>query len=106
MKKVLVFCAALMAVVFSAKAEDENKIEFAYEAGFEGVSSYLWRGQYNGGLSFQQYCAAQGVDWRERIDEMAEVQEYAESKGVTLSFNVAENSDGDKQGDDETDGEN
>lgn len=53
MKKVLVFCAALMAVVFSAKAEDEKKIEFAYEAGFEGVSSYIWRGQYNGGLSFQ-----------------------------------------------------
>ena len=60
----------------------------------------------NGGKSFQQYCAEQGVDWRERIDEMAEVQEYAESKGVTLSFNVADNSDGNKQGDDETDGEN
>jgi lambda family phage portal protein len=58
----------------------------------------------NGGLSFQQYCAAQGVDWRERIDEMAEVQEYAESKGVTLSFNVADSSD--VQGDDDTDGEN
>ena len=40
----------------------------------------------NGGLSFQQYCAAQGADWRERIDEMAEVQEYAESKGVELNF--------------------
>ena len=60
----------------------------------------------NGGKSFQQYCAEQGVDWRERIDEMAEVQEYAESKGVTLSFNVADSSDGNKQGDDETDGEN
>ena len=58
MKKVLVFCAALMAVVFSAKAEDEKKIEFAYEAGFEGVSSYLWRGQYNGGLSFQPEALA------------------------------------------------
>ena len=41
----------------------------------------------NGGKSFQQYCAEQGADWKERIDEMAEVQEYAESKGVTLSFN-------------------
>lgn len=42
--------AAMMAVVMSAKAEE---IEFAYEAGAEIVSAYLWRGQYNGGLSFQ-----------------------------------------------------
>ena len=49
MKKVLVFLAALMAVVVSAQAE----VEFAYEAGAEIVSSYIWRGQYNGGLSFQ-----------------------------------------------------
>jgi len=38
-----------MAVVLSAKAE----VEFAYEAGADLVSAYLWRGQYNGGLSFQ-----------------------------------------------------
>lgn len=50
MKKVLVMVAAMMAVVMSAKAED---IEFAYDAGFEAVSCYIWRGQYNGGLSFQ-----------------------------------------------------
>ena len=37
------FCAIL-----TAKAE----VNFAYEAGAEVVSSYLWRGQYNGGLSF------------------------------------------------------
>ena len=49
MKKVLVLGAALMAVVLSAKAE----VEFAYEAGADLVSAYLWRGQYNGGLSFQ-----------------------------------------------------
>lgn len=49
MKKVLVFAAALMAVVMSAKAE----VEFAYEAGAELVSAYIWRGMYNGGLSFQ-----------------------------------------------------
>jgi len=49
MKKVLVFVAAMMAAVFSAKAE----IEFAHDAGAEIVSSYIWRGQYNGGLSFQ-----------------------------------------------------
>jgi hypothetical protein len=28
----------------------------------------------------------QGADWRERIDEMAEAQEYADSKGVELNF--------------------
>lgn len=49
MKKVLVLCAAVMAVVLSVKAE----VEFAYEAGAELVSAYIWRGQYNGGLSFQ-----------------------------------------------------
>lgn len=49
MKKVLVFAAAMMAAVFSAKAE----VEFAYDAGAEIVSAYIWRGQYNGGLSFQ-----------------------------------------------------
>lgn len=40
----------------------------------------------NGGLSFQRYCADNGTDWRERIDEMAEVQEYAKSKGVELNY--------------------
>lgn len=49
MKKVLVLVAAMMAVVLSVKAE----VEFAYEAGADLVSAYLWRGQYNGGLSFQ-----------------------------------------------------
>ena len=49
MKKLLVFSVALMATILSAKAE----VEFAYEAGAEIVSSYIWRGMYNGGLSFQ-----------------------------------------------------
>ena len=31
----------------------KSGIEFSYEAGAELVSSYLWRGQYNGGLSLQ-----------------------------------------------------
>ena len=53
MKKVLVIFAALMAAVLSVKAEEGKKIEFAYDAGFEVVTSYIWRGQYNGGLSFQ-----------------------------------------------------
>ena len=48
-KRVLVLVAAVMAVVSSAKAE----VAFAYDAGAEIVSAYIWRGQYNGGLSFQ-----------------------------------------------------
>lgn len=48
MKKVLVILAAMMAVVMPAKS-----VEFKYEAGADVVSSYIWRGQYNGGLSFQ-----------------------------------------------------
>lgn len=48
-KKVLVLVAAMTAVVLSAEAE----VEFAYDAGAEIVSAYIWRGQYNGGLSFQ-----------------------------------------------------
>ena len=40
----------------------------------------------SGGKSFQSYCAEQGVDWRDRIDEMKEAQEYAQKQGVTLSF--------------------
>lgn len=49
MKKFFTVAAVMMAAVFSAHAE----VEFAYEAGAEVVSAYLWRGQYNGGLSFQ-----------------------------------------------------
>lgn len=45
----MVFVAAVTAVVMSAKAE----VEFAYEAGAELVSAYIWRGMYNGGLSLQ-----------------------------------------------------
>lgn len=42
----------------------------------------------NGGLSFKRYCADRGEDWQERIDDMAEVQEYAKSKGVELNYIV------------------
>lgn len=53
----------------------------------------------SGGKSFQSYCAEQGVDWRDRIDEMKEAQEYAKKQGVTLSFvqqnkSLDENEDG------------
>ena len=40
----------------------------------------------NGGKSFQQYCSEQGVDWKDRILEMAEVQKFAEENGVKLSY--------------------
>ena len=40
----------------------------------------------NGGLSFQKYCADNGVDWRERLEEMAEVQKYANELGVKLNY--------------------
>ena len=49
MKKILTLVVALAATVNMAKAE----VEFAYEAGWEIVSSYVWRGMYEGGLSFQ-----------------------------------------------------
>ena len=49
MKKVLVLAVALMATILSARAE----VELAYEAGFDAVSTYIWRGQYNGGMAFQ-----------------------------------------------------
>ncbi len=49
MKKVLV---SLLAVVMTS-AVMAQKLSFAYEAGAELVSAYLWRGQYNGGLSLQ-----------------------------------------------------
>jgi hypothetical protein len=49
MKKFTLLCAAMVAAVMTAKAE----VEFAYDAGAELVSAYIWRGQYNGGLSFQ-----------------------------------------------------
>ena len=50
MKKICTIVVALVATVSMAKAQI---IDFAYEAGAEVVSAYLWRGQYDGGLSFQ-----------------------------------------------------
>ena len=49
MKKLLLAVVLLCGCTMMAKAE----VEFAYDAGFEVVSAYIWRGQYNGGLSFQ-----------------------------------------------------
>ena len=44
----------------------------------------------NGGMSFQEYCANNGADWKERLEEMAEVKKYAEQLGVDLNFIMPE----------------
>lgn len=49
MKKIFSVLLVCICAVSAVRAE----VEFAYEAGAELVSSYLWRGQYLGGLSFQ-----------------------------------------------------
>lgn len=46
------FLGLFVALSMSLSAWSRN-VEFAYEVGADVVSSYLWRGQYNGGLSFQ-----------------------------------------------------
>ena len=53
MKKIFtLFAAVLMAATVMAE-ESSPKARFTYEAGAEVVSSYIWRGLYNGGLSLQ-----------------------------------------------------
>ncbi len=49
MKKILLAGVLLLSCAAMVKAD----VEFAYDAGAEVVSAYIWRGQYNGGLSFQ-----------------------------------------------------
>ena len=48
MKK-FVLCMAVLLSSMQMMAD----IKFGYDVGAEVVSSYIWRGQYNGGLSFQ-----------------------------------------------------
>lgn len=52
MKKTLLSALIGMMVV-SMSVPAHAGVEFSYTAGAEVVSAYLWRGQYNGGLSFQ-----------------------------------------------------
>ena len=52
MKKIFTLVAAMLMAVMVI-AQDNGKAKFEYEAGAEVVSSYIWRGLYNGGLSFQ-----------------------------------------------------
>lgn len=75
MKKIFTILAAVMVATTTLHAElveeayepapaaatQEENISFAYEAGAEVVSAYLWRGIYNGGLSFQP-TASVGFD--------------------------------------------
>ena len=46
-------CTLLMVLFAMMVTPELQAVEFAYEAGAELVSAYLWRGQYNGGLSLQ-----------------------------------------------------
>ena len=46
-------CTLIMALVAMLVVPEMQAVEFAYDAGAELVSAYIWRGQYNGGLSFQ-----------------------------------------------------
>lgn len=59
MKKLLFSVVAVLATMISFAQEAEGTVReaksfaFGYDAGADVVSAYLWRGQYNGGLSFQ-----------------------------------------------------
>lgn len=65
-----------------------------------------------GQKTFQQICSEDGRDWKEVIDEIAEVNEYAKSKGVQLSqiiynkssIDTKEAEDGDKKADEQEPG--
>jgi hypothetical protein len=59
MKKIFMMAVAMLMAVAVMAEEDNGKAKFKYEAGAEVVSSYIWRGLYNGGLSFQP-CASVG----------------------------------------------
>ena len=57
----------------------ENIIEFpAKEAGANKTALQ------SGIKSFKQISAEQGCDWKEQIDDMAEVAAYAKEKGIQI----------------------
>ena len=60
MKRFSLFVVLAALTGYGTMAKAQENIEFAYDAGAEVVSTYLWRGQYNGGLSFQPDLA---VGW-------------------------------------------
>ena len=53
MKRIYGLMIMVLATSMVMAHEDEGGVHFAYDAGAELVSAYIWRGQYNGGLSFQ-----------------------------------------------------
>lgn len=64
MKKLFtLFAAVLMAAMVLA----QDKAKFTYEAGAEVVSSYIWRGLYNGGLSFQPSASVGFVSASDKV---------------------------------------
>lgn len=67
MKKIFtLFAAVLMAATVMAE-ESSPKARFTYEAGAEVVSSYIWRGLYNGGLSLQPSVSVGFVSLADKV---------------------------------------
>lgn len=68
MKKIFTFVVALMATMcVLAEENDSQKAKFTYEAGAEVVSSYIWRGLYQGGLSFQPSASVGFVSAHDKV---------------------------------------
>lgn len=61
------FAAVLMTAVVMAEESGSQKARFTYEAGAEVVSSYIWRGLYNGGLSFQPSASVGFVSASDKV---------------------------------------
>ena len=76
MKKLICVAALVAAATFSSKAET---LEFSYGASADVVSTYIWRGQYNGGLSFQPDLS---IGW--------ESEHTSFSFGTWLSFGASD----------------
>jgi hypothetical protein len=64
MKKLFTLFAA---VLIAAMVLAQEKAKFTYEAGAEVVSSYIWRGLYNGGLSFQPSASVGFVSASDKV---------------------------------------
>jgi len=68
MKKIFtLFAAIIMTAMVMAEESGSQKARFTYEAGAEVVSSYIWRGLYNGGLSFQPSASVGFVSAHDKV---------------------------------------
>ena len=67
MKKIFTLFAALLMTAMIMADENSPKARFTYEAGAEVVSSYIWRGLYNGGLSFQPSVSVGFVSHTDKV---------------------------------------